>query len=408
MNTPVIALPPSKSIASRALVVKAIGGDKIETDNISDNIDDIRILRDALATSTDNLRMNGTGLRFTTAFAAATPGCHRLLTGDTRLCERPVSALVDALRIADADIAYAGVEGRAPLLIRGKRLHGGRLDVDAMQSSQTVSALMLIAPLLDAPLEMTFPQPPVSFPYIKMTADMMKIAGVETAISSDRRHITAGNTPYRKCRLPIEADWSAASFFFEALALCDTGSRAIFDRLTTPDVSLQGDARCASLFAPLGVELHGNEICRVDTPSPAHYEADLTENPDLAVPLALALTIRRIPFRLKGLGTLPFKESDRIASTAEAMRMLGAAPQTDGNSITCSAERCHAAATITFRTHSDHRISMATQVAAMYLCAHGAEAKAAEKESQTKSFAGFDIELSKLNSLFNHKSFNPS
>ena len=161
----VAVLPPSKSISNRALVLCALAGCPVP-ENLSDS-DDTRVLREALSTSDRlvNVGHAGTAMRFLTAYFALKGGV-RELTGSERMKQRPVQVLVDALRELGASIAYMGEEGFPPLWITSVPLQGGcSLVLDASVSSQYVSALMMIAPLLPRGLTLDLEERIVSAAY---------------------------------------------------------------------------------------------------------------------------------------------------------------------------------------------------------------------------------------------------
>ena len=162
----------------------------------------------------------GTAMRFLTAVAAATPGTSCVLTGSERMQHRPIGPLVDALRTLGADISYEGESGFPPLRIAGRPLHGGRIAIDASVSSQFISALMMVTPLMEAPLEIELKGMVGSLPYIKMTAEMMRRRGVR--VETEPLRIYVDNTPYRNADLnDAEPDWSAAAFWYEIAGRTD-------------------------------------------------------------------------------------------------------------------------------------------------------------------------------------------
>ena len=178
----VVALPLSKSLGMRALMLAALTDDgELPGDGVA-LCDDTVVMRSALDAwracgAGEELRVDvgasGAALRFLTAFFASRPGAQVTLTGTGRLCERPMGGLVEALRQCGAEIEYLGKEGCAPLRISGKELEGGTVTVDVTVSSQFVSALLMVAPHMTRGLELLFDGEPVSLPYITMTLGMM-------------------------------------------------------------------------------------------------------------------------------------------------------------------------------------------------------------------------------------------
>ena len=242
------SLPLSKSINARAIVMAHIAGSSEEPVACDDTRTLASILGSAKLEGTVDVGPAGTAMRFLTALAAASPGCVCTITGSDRMCRRPIAPLVDALRRLGADIKYEGTEGYPPLHIEGRRLSGGTIDIDASVSSQFISALMMVTPLMEAPLEIELKGNAGSLPYIKMTAEMMRRRGVNVDVEPLRIHVD--NTPYRASHADdAEPDWSAAAFWYEIAALSAgwvtlTGMR---------ENSIQGDSAQAALFEKLGV-----------------------------------------------------------------------------------------------------------------------------------------------------------
>lgn len=288
----VAVLPASKSISNRALVLSVLSGSPMP-ENLSDS-DDTRVLQEALSGTSDLVHVGhaGTAMRFLTAYFALKGGV-RELTGSERMKQRPLHVLVDALRKLGAKIAYLGEEGFPPLWISPSSLQGGKeLTLDASVSSQYVSALMMIAPLLPGGLTISLRGKIVSGSYIRMTAAMMRQFGAVVDLESERITIPEGG--YKPTGSRIEADWTAASYFYEMLVLVGQG------RIFIPDLksdSLQGDARQYILWERLGIQ---TEWC--DNGVYLHasgqvvdfFEADFTEMPDLALTFIVACCLRNI------------------------------------------------------------------------------------------------------------------
>ena len=217
-----IALPLSKSLSNRRLMLDALAGVDTPVSDVA-RCDDTDVMRRALRGGcTDGRRIDigacGTAMRFLTALYACRPGAHVVLTGTERMRARPVGPLVDSLRSLGADVEYVATEGCPPLRIRGRHLAGGEVAVDASVSSQYVSALMMVAPLMERGLTITLQRPVASLPYIHATAGMLGLYGVnvefgdnaagEPTVSVPHAELTAG--PVRH----VEEDWSAASYWY--------------------------------------------------------------------------------------------------------------------------------------------------------------------------------------------------
>lgn len=316
-----VNLPRSKSISNRLLVMRALSKGAVQIENAS-TADDTRLLEAALQSRTAELWMGhaGTALRFGLAWAAITPG-ERLITGSDRLSERPIHTLVDALRGLGADITYAGREGFAPLRVKGKALKGGTVELDASVSSQFITALMLIGPYLEGGLELRLSGKAVSTPYLQMTARLMKRAGAELNFSEN--HIQVSQGEYVESNFDVEPDWSAASYFYSAVAI-NPNLEIVMPGLR--DKSLQGDAVVEDIYKRFGVETvfkaHGALLRSMeifDDSNDYHF----IDCPDLAQTVAVTAAGLQIPFRLTGLQTLRVKETDRIAALANELSKFG-------------------------------------------------------------------------------------
>ncbi len=268
-----LALPTSKSLCARALVVNHLCEHPVHLEGLSDCDDTQTILQglEALRNSEDTpLRVDvgaaGTAMRFLTALFAATPQLDVLITGSQRMKERPIGALVTALQAAGADISYVEKEGYPPLRIRGKQLEGGSLALPSNISSQYVSALLMIAPTMRRGLQLELVGKVASAPYIRMTMQVMKSFGVEAkwennliSIESGQRYVRTlsprcGTTEETEqaASYAIESDWSAASYWYEIVALHpDQTARVLLRGLR--EASEQGDSVCARWFEALGV-----------------------------------------------------------------------------------------------------------------------------------------------------------
>ena len=250
----VVTLPPSKSLSARALVLNALSARPGRLHHLSD-CDDTRAVVDALSAHPEvvDIGAAGTAMRFLTAFYATRVGETHVLTGTERMQQRPIGVLVDALRSLGADIECLGQEGYPPLRIVGKCLAGGELEVPAHWSSQYVSALLMIAPTLDRGLQLRLKGVPTSLPYLRMTLRLMREFGVESRWETDTNTIVVPPTDYHPpTNYTIEPDWSAASYWYELLALSPDADAQLFLRHLSLD-SAQGDSICARLFASLGV-----------------------------------------------------------------------------------------------------------------------------------------------------------
>ena len=248
-----VKLPASKSISNRALMIYALSGSRTIPDNLSD-CDDTEVIIRALRDNPYEIDIMaaGTAMRFMTALKAVSEGEEHVLTGTERMKRRPIGVLVEALRHLGADITYIGEEGFPPLRIRGRRLEGGRLDVPGDISSQYISALLLIGPMLSEGLTLHLTGNVISRPYIDLTLWTMREFGAD-AEWSDYETIVVKPQPYKERSYLIENDWSAASYWYEMMALSTNADDEI--RLEgLMDGSKQGDSSVRYIFSLLGVK----------------------------------------------------------------------------------------------------------------------------------------------------------
>lgn len=386
LNT-VLRLPASKSISNRALILSALTGGTTLPAGLAD-CDDTRVLRSALRDLPPVIDIHGAGtaMRFLTAYLCTLPGTHTL-TGSARMQQRPIGILVDALRQTGAQIAYAGQEGFPPLRITGTALHGGDIALPGNVSSQYISALLLIAPALPGGLRLKLRGRIASRPYIDLTLQLLRDYGAQARwTASDELEVAEGglhDTPFE-----VEADWSAASYWYEAVAL--GGGCVRLQGLRLP--SAQGDCRGAELFADLGVETCPDpatgDVCltRKATPKP-HLEADMADIPDLAQTVVVTCCLLGATFRLSGLHSLRIKETDRIAALCTELGKLGYAlrPGQDDGTLTWDGTRQEAQAAPLIATYDDHRMALAFAPACLRL----GRVRIAHPEVVDKSYPGY-------------------
>lgn len=326
-----IKLPASKSISNRALIIHALTGGSIIPENLSD-CDDTEVVIHALEQMPEviDIKAAGTAMRFMTAFLAATEHGEHVITGTERMQHRPIKILVDALRQLGADIAYKKEEGFPPLRIKGATLDGGQLEVAGNISSQYISALLLIGPMLRKGLTLRLLGDTISRPYIDLTLWTMREFGADaewTAVDT----ITIQPKPYESRPYIIENDWSAASYWYEIVALSDDPEAEVcLEGLM--DGSKQGDSSVRYIFSLLGVKTtFGTRKAGVPTKvtltKSGHrvnrLEYDFVNVPDLAQTFVCTCCAMGVPFHFTGLQTLKIKETDRIAALKTEMAKLG-------------------------------------------------------------------------------------
>lgn len=335
-------------------------------ENLSD-CDDTKVIIRALSHRPEviDIKAAGTAMRFMTAYLSVTEGEHTIM-GTERMKHRPIGVLVDALRYLGAEIEYAGEKGFPPLHIRGRQLEGGRLEIPGNVSSQYISALLMIAPVLSKGLEMKLTGGIVSRPYIDLTLHLMHQFGV-SAEWTDIDSITVKPQPYRQRPYTIENDWTAASYWYEVLALTDElGSKVVLPGML--DGSRQGDSAVRYIFSLLGIKtaFADREADRLTDATLTRHSCmlnrmdyDFTNQPDLTQTLIATCPVLGIPFHFTGLGSLRIKETDRIEAMKTEMEKLGYILHADsGTELSWEGDRCEPAAQPVIDTYEDHRMAM--------------------------------------------------
>lgn len=366
INTTIL-LPSSKSISNRALIIHALGRGSYLPENLSD-CDDTQVMIRALnakAGETIDIMAAGTAMRFLTAYLSVTPG-ERLITGTQRMQQRPIQVLVDALRALGADIEYASNEGYPPLRIKGKALTQSRITLPGNVSSQYISALLMIGPTLPNGLTLTLTGDIISKPYIQLTLQLMSDFGAK-AEWVDEHTLTVSPQPYQSIPFYVESDWSAASYWYQIVALSKEAT------VTLPGLfshSYQGDSQVARLFESLGVstEYKDKQVTLRKNGKPVEQmEYNFINQPDLAQTFVVTCALLNIPFRFSGLQTLKIKETDRMAALIEEMGKLGfVLHESEGSVLSWNGERCERS-TEAIDTYEDHRMAMAFAPACLVL-----------------------------------------
>jgi len=369
-----IKLPASKSISNRALVIHALSGAHIQPENLSD-CDDTEVIIEALRNNPHeiNIKAAGTAMRFMTAFLAVQDGEEHIITGTERMKHRPIALLVDALRQLGADIQYAGETGYPPLRIKGKTLEGGLLEVPGNISSQFISALLMIGPMLCNGLELHLTGSVISRPYIDLTLWTMREFGAD-AEWSDYETIIVKPQPYNERPYYIENDWSAASYWYEMVALSQHEEDEIkLEGLM--DGSKQGDSTVRYIFSLLGVKttfdtkqegVPTTVTLRHSGHCVPRLEYDFVNSPDLAQTFIVCCALLNIPFHFRGLSTLKIKETDRIEAMKSEMRKLGyVLHDVNGSELIWDGELCQSHLDAGIDTYEDHRMALAFAPASM-------------------------------------------
>lgn len=347
-----VELPASKSISNRMLILNALCGGELH--NVA-RCDDTDAMRRALATDTTasgavatvNIGAAGTAMRFLTAYYATLEGSTVILDGTERMRHRPIALLVDALRRCGADIEYAGEEGFPPLRITGRKLSASHIEIAGNVSSQYISALLMVAPLMGC-RTVTLTGEIISLPYITMTLTLMRLMGVDCVMNGNNISIPA-DAHYVPCDFTVENDWSAASYWLEMQSLLPE-SRITLKGLHSE--SVQGDSAVAGIFSRMG--------------GTAPIILDLKETPDLAQTIVVTACLLGRHFHITGLRTLRIKETDRIDALCTQLRRLGyVITAGDDFSLSWNGERCAPEPEPHISTFDDHRMAMAFAPAAV-------------------------------------------
>lgn len=352
-----VHLPASKSISNRALILNALSLSNTPIHNLSD-CEDTRVIVESFNSNSNlfDVKGAGTAMRFLTAFLAGMEG-EWIIRGSKRMHERPIHPLVETLNVLGAEIDYLEKEGYPPLRIRGRRLKGGEVFVAGNISSQFISALLMVAPMMENGLVMNIEKQVISKPYIDLTIGMMKDYGVHTKWEENR--ITVKPQKYNAVEYTVEQDWSAASYWYEIVSLLP-GAEVKLPGLRK--VSLQGDANVANLFSDLGVEteyLEDGIIIRHMKRKARKFFHDFIREPDLAQTFATTCCFKGIPFLFSGTQSLKIKETDRIAALITELRKMGFVLRDGGSGmLEWDGERCFPAEVPAIDTYDDHRMAM--------------------------------------------------
>ena len=301
----------------------------------------------------------GTDIRFLTAYFAIQEGKEVVLTGSSRMKERPIQILVEALQQLGAEITYEENEGFPPIKIIGKKLTQSKVSLPANVSSQYISALLLIAPKLENGLELSLEGEITSIPYIKMTLALLNEIGIETSFIENKIKVNPLQTINSKL-LTIESDWSSASYWFSIVALSEIGTQITLS--SYKQNSLQGDADLVEIYKSFGVttlfenntiHLHKTNNCQLSI-----INCQLNNSPDIAQTIAVTCFGLGIGCHLTGLHTLKIKETDRLEALQIELTKLGANISVTNDSLTIQQSN-HLNSNIEISTYQDHRMAMA-------------------------------------------------
>jgi len=386
-----INLPTSKSISNRLLVIRALSPDSFPLEGLSDS-DDTQALQQGLQSPADVIDVGhaGTTMRFLTAYFAAT-GKIKTVTGSERMRNRPIGDLVDALNHLGAGIRYLEKTGYPPIRTSGKPLSGNFIEINGNVSSQFISALLLVAPVLPDGLTIRIKGEPVSASYIRMTLELMRQTGIQYLY--ENQTIAVARQDYRSEGMCVERDWSAASYWFQMAALADD-AELLLEGIT--EESLQGDALISQIAHSLGVKTEftpeGALLTKQNDIS-QHLELDFINMPDLVQTVAVTCCLKNIGFRFSGVQTLRVKETDRIAALQNELLKLGyRIRETEPGIIEWNHEHSESQYLECIATYHDHRMAMAFAPAAIRF----PELQIENPEVVSKSYPNFWSDLKKV------------
>ena len=366
-----ITLPSSKSLSNRLLILQQLYPDSLQINNLSEAEDTLlmtRLLREIAGKKPESNYLEldtgnaGTAMRFLTAYLSNVPG-KWILRGSERMKQRPIGLLIDALKFLGADIEYLGRIGYPPLMIKGKLLKGGEIRIESGTSSQFISALLLIAPVLPGGLKILLKGEPVSFPYIDMTLYLLKSLGIG-AVKERNRIVISQNNGINQKTIKVESDWSSAAFWYEAAALSDDVD-LVLEGLQK--ISFQGDAILADIFRNFGVESeffeNGVRLTKIKKKIDGFY-FDFTDYPDLAPAVITSCLAMGLRGRFEGLKNLKIKETDRLQALKTEYRKMGINLDPDSTSdlvprIEFSPQKFQPVIDSKIDTYNDHRMAMA-------------------------------------------------
>ncbi|PHN01928.1 3-phosphoshikimate 1-carboxyvinyltransferase [Flavilitoribacter nigricans] len=370
-----LSLTGSKSISNRALLIRALCEEPFEINRLAAAND--TELMEALIASSDEVRdagPAGTTFRFLTAYLSLQPGT-QILTGTERMKQRPIGVLVEALRSLGANIEYLEKDGYPPLKIGEAETLGSnnQLSISAATSSQYISALLMIAPVLPNGLELTLEGNIVSRSYIEMTLGLMRYFGVTA--EWDGNTVKVAPQKYQARDFTVEADWSAASYHYALAAFADELDLQL-DGLF-PE-STQGDAALVPIMEQFGIQSTFNEtgvrLTKSGKEPTQMFEWDFILCPDIAQTMAVICAGLGVQGLFSGLETLSIKETDRIKALQVELGKVQAyfsklPPRFSPNSqkqyfmVEGKADLTNTPA---FDTYEDHRMAMAFAPLAMY------------------------------------------
>ena len=355
-----IYLNSSKSESNRLLIIKALSEKEIKIKNLSKANDSV-LLKNLL--ESENLVVwdaqdAGTSFRFLTSFLAIKKE-HVVLSGTERMKQRPVKVLVDALNKIGAEILYLENEGFPPIYVKGKiNQVKNKLDIPGDISSQYISSLLLIAPLLEKGIEINIEEPFYSRPYVNMTLNLMNSFGIKSEVKGNK--ISIKNQEFSSGSYIVESDWSAASYWYSILSISDDINNLTLQGLKKK--SNQGDSVISELMKSFGVNTQYKEDgivltkIKLDT---EEIELDFRDCPDLAQTILVVAAYHKIKLKISGVESLKIKETDRLLAMKNELKKIGCDFYEEGNYWILEKRSREIDDELSIDTYKDHRMAMA-------------------------------------------------
>ena len=355
-----IYLNSSKSESNRLLIIKTLSEKEIKIKNLSKANDSV-LLKNLL--ESENLVVwdaqdAGTSFRFLTSFLAIKKE-HVVLSGTERMKQRPVKVLVDALNKIGAEILYLENEGFPPIYVKGKiNQVKNKLEIPGDISSQYISSLLLIAPLLEKGIEINIEEPFYSRPYVNMTLNLMNSFGIKSAVKGNK--ISIKNQEFSSGSYIVESDWSAASYWYSILSISDNINNLTLQGLKKK--SNQGDSVISELMKSFGVNTQYKEDgiilskIKFDT---EEIELDFRDCPDLAQTILVVAAYHKIKLKVSGVESLKIKETDRLLAMKNELKKIGCDFYEEDNYWVLEKRSREIDDELSIDTYKDHRMAMA-------------------------------------------------
>lgn len=355
-----LTITGSKSESNRLLLLQALFPELV-VENLS-NSDDTQVMQHALRTSEGIIDIHhaGTAMRFLAAYFATQEDKEVVLTGSSRMKERPIKILVDALNSLGADITYLENNGCPPLKITGKKIVTSEVTLNANVSSQYISALLLMASKLENGIQLTLEGQITSIPYINMTLDLLNQIGIKTEFIDNKVTVFPKTSTIKAQTIVVESDWSSASYFYSIVALSPVGTEISLSSYKLN--SLQGDSVLSDIYKQFGVETrfekHNIVLVKSKDYQLKTVNCQLNDSPDIAQTIAITCLGLGVECHLSGLHTLKIKETDRLEALKVEIEKLGGSVYITKDALHLESNKT-LNENVSIDTYNDHRMAMA-------------------------------------------------